>query len=552
MVPSANGQVQAIPLHQIRPSGTNPRKNFEAAKLQELADSIKVKGLLQPILVRPTPGVLPSGKEAPADVLTYQLVAGERRYRAAKLAGLKDIPCMVRDLSDKEAREVQILENDQREDLTPLERADGYADLVAHHGYTAETLAEKLHKSVSFVYSKLRLARLSEAGREAVSEELIPVAVAELVARVPNAELRDKALEDVLADDYGTVLSYRQAKEHIEEHYCRQLKGSPFDPKDATLDPVAGACTKCPKLSGNNRTEFPDGRADICTDTACYQHKLELHAERVQANAEVQGAKVLTGKAAKGLFNEWQPGKLVYNAPYVDMDRGCWEGDGKGRTWRKLIGKKVEAQLVAVVNPHTKNLHWLCPSKEATKALKDAGHLKPEQASRTMSRYDRENKKRELAAKIEKEVTQRAMGSACAAMEQSAARLELPVAVTAKFREGLRALIKNGWSDVLRLVARRRGLTDKGGKSPGHYNGNEALLEKLIDVQDGVQLLGLFAELCVGRGLERYLFSYCSDRTRDDAATTKLLSPFRINRKAIRKEVLAEAKKKAKKEAVAT
>src|SRR5262245_32877567 len=170
MIQTTNGhpQLQMIPISQIAPSPTNPRKYFDPAKLQELADSIQEHGLAQPILVRLNP--------EHTDPF-YELVAGERRWRAAKIAGLEEIEAKVRDLDDKAVLEIQFIENLQRTDLSAVEEAEGYKRLLDEHGYTADSLAGKLGKSKSYVYARLKLINLPEQALEALAKGDLPATI---------------------------------------------------------------------------------------------------------------------------------------------------------------------------------------------------------------------------------------------------------------------------------------------------------------------------------------------------------------------------------------
>ena len=143
-----------LPINEIVPNKEQPRKTFDEGALQELADSISQHGILQPLLVRP----LASGG--------YQLVAGERRWRASRIAGLTEIPVIIRDLSDTEAMEIAIIENLQREDLNPIEEAEGLQALIDKCDYTQEQVAISVGKSRPAITNALRLLRLPEEVRE--------------------------------------------------------------------------------------------------------------------------------------------------------------------------------------------------------------------------------------------------------------------------------------------------------------------------------------------------------------------------------------------------
>jgi ParB family chromosome partitioning protein len=149
------GGIQMMPVSSIEPHLDQPRRHFDEEKLTELADSIRVRGLIQPIVVRP------HGHR-------YQIVAGERRWRAAQRAQLHEVPVIVREFSDSETLEVALLENIQRQDLNAIEEADGYRRLIDEFGHTQEELARIVNKSRSHVANLLRLLGLPESVRELV------------------------------------------------------------------------------------------------------------------------------------------------------------------------------------------------------------------------------------------------------------------------------------------------------------------------------------------------------------------------------------------------
>jgi ParB family chromosome partitioning protein len=145
----AQGEQRLLSIDQLHPSGRNPRRAFGDSELMELADSIRQKGLLQPIIARPDP-----------QRGGFEIVAGERRWRAAQKAAVHTLPVIVRNLSDQEAAEFALIENVQRTDLNPIEEATGYRELIETFGYTQEQLAEVIGKSRSHLANTLRLLRL--------------------------------------------------------------------------------------------------------------------------------------------------------------------------------------------------------------------------------------------------------------------------------------------------------------------------------------------------------------------------------------------------------
>jgi ParB family chromosome partitioning protein len=163
--PADLGPQRSMAIDLLHPGRYQPRGRFAAEELQALAQSIKENGILQPILVRPHDRL--SGH--------FEIVAGERRWRAAQLAQLHEVPIILRSLDDRSTLEIALIENVQREDLTPLEEAEGYARLMAEFDYTQETLAERIGKSRSAIANLLRLRALPEAVRNLISEGKLSV-----------------------------------------------------------------------------------------------------------------------------------------------------------------------------------------------------------------------------------------------------------------------------------------------------------------------------------------------------------------------------------------
>jgi ParB family chromosome partitioning protein len=173
-----------MPIEMMRASPNNPRKHFAEQDLEELANSIRDKGLLQPIVVRP---VADGG---------YEIVAGERRWRAAQRAGVHDVPVLIRELSDGEALEIALIENIQRSDLNPLEEARAYGLLLEQFSYTQQQLAESIGKSRSHIANTLRLLNLPDSVRRQIEEGSLTAGHARaLVATDSPAELADRIIK---------------------------------------------------------------------------------------------------------------------------------------------------------------------------------------------------------------------------------------------------------------------------------------------------------------------------------------------------------------------
>jgi ParB family transcriptional regulator, chromosome partitioning protein len=186
--------VRNIPLERISPNPDQPRMNFDEAALAELASSIREHGVLQPILVRPT-----------GEHQRYQLVAGERRWRAAKAAELDTIPALIEQLDDETALEIGIIENLQREDLSPLEEAMIYDRMTHEHGYSVRRLAQKIGKDKGYVENRLRLAGAPTEIKQLVSLRKDTLSHAYELLKVEDAKKRRKLAEQVASGELSLV-----------------------------------------------------------------------------------------------------------------------------------------------------------------------------------------------------------------------------------------------------------------------------------------------------------------------------------------------------------
>ncbi len=178
-----------LPIEEIIPNKEQPRKTFDEGALQELADSISQHGVLQPLLVRP----MPSGG--------YQLVAGERRWRASRIAGLKEVPVIVKELSDVETMEIAIIENLQREDLNPIEEAEGLQALIDTCGFTQEDVATSVGRSRPAITNSLRLLRLPEEVREMTKDGKISAGHARALLGFDNPVIMEEVANNIIANN---------------------------------------------------------------------------------------------------------------------------------------------------------------------------------------------------------------------------------------------------------------------------------------------------------------------------------------------------------------
>lgn len=263
---SAAFSISHLALKVIEPSGTavqaRRRSRYDAAALKELAQNIKAVHVIEPIVVRLKVDAKESGR--------FEIVAGERRWRASRDAGLETIPAIVRTLKDSQVLEIQLVENLHREGLHELEEAEGYETLMQQHHYDIEQVASKIGRGRTYVYARLKLLALDKKSREAFYAGKLTAATALLLARIPVPALQHEALKVITATWNGEPLPFKEAQRHIQERYMTRLKEAPFDTKAADLVPAIGPCSACPKLTGNQPELFGDIKnADVCTDPVC-------------------------------------------------------------------------------------------------------------------------------------------------------------------------------------------------------------------------------------------------------------------------------------------
>ncbi|WP_367352509.1 ParB/RepB/Spo0J family partition protein [Achromobacter animicus] len=354
----------------VIPSKTNPRKRFDQEALQELAGSLRKHGILQPILCRAHPSE--PGK--------LELIAGERRWRAAGIAKLAQVPVRIIVVDDLEMLELQVIENLQRQDLHPIEEAESYEALLAANKdnpeYGVNEMALRLKKSRAYIYARLKLCDLQPEARTAFYEDKVSASVALLVARIPVRELQLKALEEVITgevEDYYSrtngPMSARQAAEHIQENYMLELKRAVFPIAQADLVATAGPCTTCIKRTGAQPELFSDVEsADVCTDPSCFDQKKQAHVAKLAEAAKQAGQKVIQGKEAEKIF----PGEHSQPRGFVKPEHSSWQHSTGGKSYVELLGDDMPP-TVMVENPHSGELIAMVPEKAVFKALAEKG-----------------------------------------------------------------------------------------------------------------------------------------------------------------------------------
>jgi len=284
-------KITIIPLPDIQASPFNPRKHFDEASIIELAHSILEKGVLQPILVRPIMGTNER----------YEIIAGERRFRACKHLQLTDphsfmtIPAIIRDLDDEAALEIMIIENLQRKDIHPMEEAAGFMNLSRIKSMDVKEIAARVGKSPSYVAQRMKLCDLIEPIQKAFYEGRILVKDSMTISTLKPEDQQDLFEEEMAHLDAGEM--YHLGTWDLRK-FQHALMRAPFDIKDPHLKKDAGACTVCPHNTAFNTLLFPDMEQNpICQNSQCFKQKCNLSFDRELINAqEDPGVVLITGQ----------------------------------------------------------------------------------------------------------------------------------------------------------------------------------------------------------------------------------------------------------------
>ena len=252
---SAGDGTRKIPIEDVHPSTAQPRKTFDGERLEELASSIRTQGIIQPLIVR----TRPAGG--------YELIAGERRWRAAQRAGLHEVPAVIRDVAPAQAFEMALVENLQREDLNPIEEAAGYERLIAEFGYTQEKLADRVGKERSTVANSLRLLRLPDGVRGLVAQGRLSMGHARALLGLESPEAMERLARRTVAQD----LSVRK----VEETVRRDRSGSGSGSGD-TAGPTAARPSANARDLGMRLSRALGTRVDV-TESAPGRGHVTIH-----------------------------------------------------------------------------------------------------------------------------------------------------------------------------------------------------------------------------------------------------------------------------------
>jgi len=409
------GEQAILLVKEISRSGTNRDVTKEELD-PEMVESVRIHGVIEPLIVRPLACVENERLRKAAGRASHVLVAGERRWLSAQTVGREKVQVVIRKLNDREALELQAIENLQRKDLKDIEEAQQFRRLL-DCGSKADEVALRIGKSRAHIYNCLKLLDLPKETQDALTQGKLDRAIALLIARIAHPAAQKEATRQILAGrvvynhqtgrNENVTLTFREAKRFIVENFMLQLSNAPFDLQQADLVEGVPSCVQCPKRAGNIKDLFPDvstkNRNDVCTDPKCFTAKKEAVWQRVKVEAETNGATVLDEKAAKKV--------LPYDNDHVETSSGyvslthCCNHDPKRRTWEQVLGRKAPALVIARGSNGT--VHRLVETKAALEVLRCMG-LKPEERPIGRTQQDANREARE-ASLIRRTVQERAV-----------------------------------------------------------------------------------------------------------------------------------------------
>ena len=358
---------QLIGRDKLKPSPTNPRKDM--GNLDDLTASIAKQGIIEPLIVRV------KGDE-------FEIVAGERRWRASDDAGVTELPCIVRELKDEEVVEIQVIENMQRLDLSPIEEAEGYSILTSKYDYDFDEISAKVGKSKSYIYNRLRLLSLIPEIKKALKSGELPTSWAEQIIRLNEKQQKE------LFNDIGYVSDIAELKSKVED-FLLLLKDAPFNQKDSELP--GGACVSCDKRTGHDPDLFGDAsKTDTCLNPPCWKNKVSIFIKETREHLVKRGWKEMTKEQKKD---------YRFTTNLVDINDSCYPLKGK-MTYKKWIDETEYKNVFFYISENgivtsyvNRNVTKKMPKKYL--AITESDRASPEEK-------EKERKEKEKAALDEK------------------------------------------------------------------------------------------------------------------------------------------------------
>lgn len=328
-----NEQFKIVRMEEIVPSPTNPRREFDEESIKELAQSISEHGLIQPIILR----------EINAKNQQYEIIVGERRFRAMKLLERDEIAAIVREISDESVLEIQIIENLQRKDIHPMDESVGFLKLKGK--MPTDIVAQKVGKSLTYIYQRIQLSNLTKELKTLFYKGEINLGHAILLCRLSIDS------QEILMNWMDENTSVGSLKDHIKCNFMLKLVNAPWDMHDEMLIKKAGACSFCEKRTQFIPDLFPEiEKDDLCTDVSCFNKKQQAILEYEIELAKKEKRELLklstSHLAGEGELKYWQytefTGQDYEEEHYVEAEAVFANGDDIGKksdstNWKSRI-----------------------------------------------------------------------------------------------------------------------------------------------------------------------------------------------------------------------
>lgn len=518
-----------VSLAKIDFSKTNPRKAIDPIALNELSLSISELGVLQPVLLRECTG----GR--------YELVAGERRVRAADKAGLKEIPATVKKLTDEEVLEMQIVENIQRADLTVYEEAQAYGQLEIT-GLKIPVIAGKVSKKPEYITQVLQLLKLEPGLLVTMKKLNIPLPHALLIARIGDHELQKSAWKNVYQN--GNLSSYEWTKNYIARHCLLKLAEAPFDTKDEKIFPEMGACTTCQYRTGANANLFSDVKEkDICTKPSCFEEKVNRWWIEKAKNLK-DGERMATAEEMKKMFSYESSTSVDTDSGFRDLNDPHYSAPkkkGKYQTFKALVGNDVDTIIAR--NPRNKDsfqVYRVAKTSDINKALvtkyawAKEGNGKVRDGSRSNNTYQASQRASQKKFKENKEKYLNAGKQLLEKVVKEGGKNS-----TKWIRRIINSEVGSISTDKLQHILKRRGIKNE-------YETRHKEIKKIASALKDSELLPFLVELFICHDLMGFSF-YSSSGTNNFSTAKEILAEYKITPTVPEKVKKEKEIKKAKK-----
>jgi ParB family transcriptional regulator, chromosome partitioning protein len=342
---STHSELRLVPVSEITADPSQPRQTFNEEKMRELVESVRAKGVLQSLLLRPNP----KGG--------FLLISGERRLRAAKIVGLAEVPASIRELSDEEAKEMQLIENLHREDVHEMEQAKCFLSLIEEGKMDHLEIANHIGKSIYFVRQHLKLNSLIAGWQKMFLKDAITLTTALQICTLPDDLQKDFYASTVSKEDEKSDKPILSINDYMLKRYKGNLARACFDLNDSELDKKMGACSTC-SFNSANSSLFPEEQQNPqCSNAICFKNKTELHFNNALTKAKEDPSILLIydGYSIPDIVKKLKSERTeVLREGYGDdckivetPDKPIWEAFHKVMKRKKLSEKKIKEEFKA-------------------------------------------------------------------------------------------------------------------------------------------------------------------------------------------------------------